>query len=397
MQQRDMRSDVPFLNLADPDFSIRSKAVRDAREQSWYALTPYGIAVLRYAEVGSLLRDARLRQGSYKWPAHNRASGLFAEWWLRMLLNRVGADHDRLRRLVNPAFAPRLVTPLLPRFEEIAEEIIAAFKTRGRFEFMAEFAEPFSTRVICELLGLSHEHWRALADASAGMGLALGVTYAENQDKINAATERMFEYARRLVDERRADLADDFVSNLIKANENKEALDDDELYDMIVLAISGGIDTTRNQLGLGMSMFIDNPGQWKLLRERPDLARNAVEEIMRLRPTTTWVTREALEDISVNGIVIAKGMTVHLFAESAGTDPRAFTPELDIETDHKRHYGFGAGPHYCLGQSIARADMTEAFRVLSQHLKDPAYDGDPVWLPDSGNTGPIKLPIKFSV
>src|SRR5215475_11703003 len=99
------QSEVPFLNLADRNFSIRSTVVREAREKSWYARTPYGIAVLRYAEVGSLLRDARLRQGSYKWPAHNGASGLFADWWLRMLLNRVGSDHDRLRRLVNPAFS----------------------------------------------------------------------------------------------------------------------------------------------------------------------------------------------------------------------------------------------------------------------------------------------------
>lgn len=391
------QSEVPFLNLTDRNFSIRSAVVREAQKKSWYARTPYGIAVLRYAEVGSLLRDARLRQGSYKWPAHNGASGLFADWWLRMLLNRVGSDHDRLRRLVNPAFSPRLVTPLVPRFEAIAEEIIEAFKARGRCEFMSEFAEPFATRVICELLGLSHDHWREMAGASAGMGLALGITYADHQDQINAATERMFDYARQLVDERRAEPRDDFVGNLIKANENKETLNDDELYDMIVLAISGGIDTTRNQLGLGMSLFIENPEQWKLLGARPELARNAIEEVMRLRPTTTWVTREALEDITVNGTLIEKGTTVHLFAESAGTDPRAFEPSVDISCEHKRHYGFGAGPHYCLGQTIARADMTEAFRLLSRHLKQPEYDGEPIWLPDSGNTGPIKLRIKFAV
>jgi cytochrome P450 len=390
------QSDVPFLDLADHNFSIRSAVVREAREKNWYAQTPYGIAVLRYAEVGSLLRDARLRQGSYKWPAHNGASGLFADWWLRMLLNRVGSDHDRLRRLVNPAFSPRLVTALVPRFEVMAEEIIDAFKARGECEFMSEFAEPFATCVICELLGLSQDHWREIADASAGMGLALGVTYADHQDRINAATKRMFDYARQLVDERRADPRDDFVGNLIKANENKETLDNDELYDMIVLAVSGGIDTTRNQLGLGMSLFIDNPEQWKLLSARPDFARNAVEEVMRLRPTTTWVTREALEDITINGILIEKGTTLHLFAESAGTDPRAFEPSLDISSERKRHYGFGAGPHYCLGQTIARADMAEAFRVLSRHLKQPEYDGEPIWLPDSGNTGPIKLRIKFA-
>lgn len=388
-------ADAPYLDLADPNFSIRSKAVREARALSWCARTPYGLAVLRYAEVASLLRDARLRQGSYKWPAHNRASGAFAEWWLRMLLNRVGIDHDRLRRLVNPAFAPRLVAPLVSRFEAIATELIDAFAARQRCEFMSEFAEPYSTRVICELLGIEQSEWRTLADAAADMGLALGVTYGPNQAKVNSATERMLDYARSLVDERRAHPRDDFVTSLIAANENKDTLADDELTDMIVLAIFGGIDTTRNQLGLGISVFIENPEQWTLLAANPEWARNAVEEVMRVRPTTTWVTREVLRDITVNGLDIPRGTTLHLFAESAGTDPTVFEAGIDISCEHKRHFGFGAGPHYCLGQTIARADMMEAFRLLAQRMPGLAYDGDPVWLPDSGNTGPVKLPIRF--
>ena len=103
--------DIPFLRVSDPTFSIRSAEVREARERSWYARTPYGIAVLRYDDVGKLLRDPRLRQGSYAWPAHNDVTGIFADWWLRILLNRSGDDHARLRRLANPAFSPKLIIP----------------------------------------------------------------------------------------------------------------------------------------------------------------------------------------------------------------------------------------------------------------------------------------------
>ena len=111
--------DIPLLRLSDPSFSIRSKEVREARERCWYARTPYGIAVLRYEDVGKLLRDPRLRQGSYAWPAHNHVTGLFADWWLRILLNRVGEDHARLRRLANLAFSPKLIIPLQPRIRRI--------------------------------------------------------------------------------------------------------------------------------------------------------------------------------------------------------------------------------------------------------------------------------------
>jgi cytochrome P450 len=388
-------SEVAFLDLANPKFSIRSQAVRDARAKNWYARTSYGLAVLRHAEVGALLRDARLRQGSYKWPAHNNAAGLFADWWLRMLLNRIGSDHSRLRRLVNPAFGPKIVTPLTPRFEEIANDLIDNFASSGRCEFMSEFAEPYATRVICELLHLSQEHWRTLADISADMGLALGVTYGDNQERVNAATARLFGFAHRIIEDCRKSPDDGFISHLVEANKDKSALSDQELDDMVVLAVFGGIDTTRNQIGLGMSVFIENPESWKLLGKHPELARGAVEEVMRTRPTTTWVTREALEDIVFKDVLIRKGTTLHMFTESAGTDPSVYAPGIDITEERKTHYGFGAGPHHCLGHFIARADMTEALRLLAQRVKNPVYDGEPKWLPDSGNTGPVSLPIRF--
>ena len=164
---------------------------------------------------------------------------------------------------------------------------------------------------------------------------------------------------------------------------------------MVMLAVFGGIDTTRNQLGLAMSMFVEHPDQWRLLAERPELARNAVEEVMRVRPTVTWVTREATEDFVYRDLELRRGTTIHLFSESAGTDPRVFAPGFDIAAERKPHFGFGGGVHHCLGHFIARADMTEALKVLVRRIKNPRYDGEPAWLPDSGNTGAVKLPIAF--
>ena len=239
--------------------------MRAARERSWYARTPYGIAVLRYEDVGKLLRDPRLRQGSHAWPAHNNVTGTFADWWLRILLNRVGDDHARLRRLANPAFSPKLIIALQPKFAELANDIIDKFAGSGRCDFVAEFSEPYVTQVICLLLGLDQIEWRRLADNARDMGLALGVTFNQDVEKIDRATAALFEYAHRVIEERRTrPPGDDFISLLLRANEDKDALSDQELYDMVVLAIFGGIDTTRNQLGLAVSMFVDHPDQWRL-------------------------------------------------------------------------------------------------------------------------------------
>lgn len=393
-----MHGDAHFLNVSDSQFSVRSAEVTAAREASWYANTPYGIAILRYAELKELLRHKMLRQGSYAWPALNNATGSFARWWMNMMLGKEGGDHARLRKLANPAFSPKIVRALLPSFHSMAEELTEAFVGDGRCEYMRQFSEPYATRVVCKLLGIPEDNWRELADITVVMGQALGVSYFEKMDEVNEATDRMFAIAEKLVVDRRSRPAgEDFLSTLLSVNEaSEDALSHQEMLDMIVLTIFAGIDTTRNQLGLGIDMFIQNPQQWELLRARPDLAEAAVDEVMRARPTVTWVTREAVEDFEYQGLRIARGATLHLFSQSACSDPSAFPdPEFDIAAQRKTHFGFGGGIHHCLGNFIARADMQVAFEALSRKVSNIRYDGEPVFLPDSGNTGPLTLPIKF--
>lgn len=391
--------DIPYLDLSAPDFSMRSEAVTAAREKSWYARTNYGIAILRYAEAAKLIRDPRLRQGSHAWPAHNNATGSFADWWLRIMLNREGADHQRLRRLAAPAFSPKIVKVLRPEFQALANELIDAFIDRGRCEFVSEFSEPYATRVICLLLDTPHQDWRHLVALAADMGLALGTSYTQDQAQVNAATDQMVDYARGIVRRLRAGGLDDgFVSSLIRAHdENAAHLSEEEMIDTIVLSIFGGIDTTRSQVALAMDVFVQHPEQWALLGADPELARPAVEEVMRVRPTVTWVTRETLEELEFQELTIPAGTTVHMFSQAACSDPRAFeTPGFDITvTDRKNHFGFGLGAHYCIGHFIARGDMTEALALLARRLRNPRLDGTPEYLRDSGNTGLLRLPIAF--
>lgn len=392
-------ADAPYLDVADPAFSIRSQAVKDARSQSWFARTPYGIAVLRYDEVQKMLRHPKLRQGSHLWPQHNGVTtGKFATWWCNMLLCVEGDTHARLRRMANPAFSPKLIADLQPKFQVLANRLIDQFHARGSCDFIAEFTEPYATGVICDLLGLPFEKWRELADIAADMGLALGVTFKQDLPKIEAAIAKLFAYAEELVADRRANPSPDFIGLLVKAHaDNPDQLSEQEMLDMIVLAIFGGIDTTRNQIGLAMDMFIQNPDQWALLGERPELAKAAVEEVMRTRPTTTWVTRAATEDFEFQGLQIAEGTTLHLWGQAAATDPAAMenAESFDITAARKPHFGFGGGTHHCLGHFIARGDMTAALALMAQRMKNPRFNGTVEWLPDSGNTGAVRMPIAF--
>jgi cytochrome P450 len=427
---------VPFFDIADPAFSVTSAQVRQAREADWYARTSYGLAVLRYDQVARLIRHPDLRQGSRLWPAHHGiTSGPFADWWASWVLNMEGEEHHRLRRLLNPAFSRRIVEPLRPRFGALAAELVDGFAEPGRCEFMAEFAEPYAARVIAILLGIPEDEWPTIAAESAAVGLAMGVRIREHLPRIEAALARLYDYADALIADRQRSPRDDFVTCLVRAHAGEPGQADGaaqaggadqhgtgqagltaaELRDSLVLLIFGGFDTTRNQLGLAMRAFLDHPAQWRLLAERPGLGPAAVEEVMRIRPTTTWVTREATADFTFDGLAIRAGTTIHLFCESAGTDsgeadgagaadpgdadsaePGGAGAGFDITAGERRpHFGFGGGIHYCLGHYVARTDMCEALTVLARRLREPRPGGQAAWLPDSGNTGPVRLPIAF--
>lgn len=389
-------ADVPYFDIADPAFSVQSDEVRTAREEGWYARTNYGLAVLRYEDVSALLKDRRLAQGSARWPERNGVTGgAFARWWSRTLLNLEGTDHDRIRRLLRPAFTPKLIERLTPRFRALADELVDGFAGSGRCEFIADFAEPFAARVLTIMLGIADSEWRTLSAWSGDLGLALAVTIRKDIDRVHAALDGLYGYADDLIRDRTAAPGDDVVSRLVRARRD-DGMSDAELRNAIVLLIFGGMDTTRNQLGLALHTFLRHPEQWALLARHPELGRAAVEEVMRVNPTTTWVTRETVEDIELHGLRIAAGTTLHLFTESAGTDPRAVAPPgFDITVKRLPHVAFGGGSHHCIGHSVARTDLGVALPLLARRLREPRRDGDARPLPLSGNTGFVSLPISF--
>jgi cytochrome P450 len=386
-----------FLDFNQPGFSIRSEQVMNARESNWYATTPFGIAVLRYEDANNLLKDKRLYQGTRKWPAHyGIEDGLLANWWQKMLLSIEGEDHLRLRKLAGPAFSPKTIEPLAPFFASLANELIDNFIDKGSCEFMSEFAEPFSARVITGLLGLDNELWPKVADLATKLGYVFSVTIKEDLPLIEEGLQGILDISNELISKSRLSTKDDFVGTLLKATLEGKAITDEELLSLVSLLIFAGFDTTRNQIGLGIKTFSKHPKQWKLLGENPDLSRVAVEEIMRVNPTITWVSREASVDIEYKDLTIKEGTTIHLLTIPAGSDPRKFeNNEFDITAERAPHFGFGGGMHHCIGHYVARLDMKEAFKALSARLPNMQVAPGDTYLPDSGNTGPTKLVITF--
>lgn len=392
-------ADVPYFDISDPFFSASSERVRAARAASWFARTKFGLAVLRYDEVSALLKDRRLRQGSFAWPAQNGIEqGLLSEWWSEIMLSKEGDDHRRLRKLGNPAFSRTLIERMVPEFQELAEELIDSNAGSGRCEFVSQFAEPYAARVLCKLVGMDEGHWHDLARWSTDMGLAFGVTIRDDLERIEAALTNLYAVSDELIAQRRIEPGDDVVSSLVQAHDAQDGrLSDIELRAMVSLIIFGGMDTTKNQLGLAMQLFVDHPDQYALLAERPELGANAVEELIRWNPTVMWATRRSTEDLEFSGLAIPEGTTIHLLSYPANTDPLAIGEGsgFDITAERPAHFGFGGGPHHCIGHWLARIDMREALPLIARRMRNPRYERPPVVRPVSGLTGPVELHIEF--
>ena len=314
------------------------------------------------------------------------------------MLSKEGDDHRRLRKLGNPAFSRTLIERMVPEFQELAKELIDSYAGSGRCEFVSQFAEPYAARVLCKLVGMDEGHWHDLARWSTDMGLAFGVTIREDLERIEAALTNLYAVSDELIAQRRIDPGDDVVSSLVQAHDTQDGrLSDIELRAMVSLIIFGGMDTTKNQLGLAMQLFVDHPDQCALLAERPELGANAVEELIRWNPTVMWATRRSTEDLEFRGLAIPEGTTIHLLSYPANTDPLAIGEGsgFDITAERPAHFGFGGGAHHCIGHWLARIDMREALPLIARRMRNPRYERPPVVRPVSGLTGPVELHIEF--
>jgi len=390
---------VVMLDFFDPAFHHHNPAVAAAREAHWYARTPIGVTVLRYVEAAELLRDPRLKQGGVEFlAAQGVTTGPAADWMREMLLCVEGVDHARLRRLVSRAFTPRAVDTLRPHMRRIAHQLIDRFAEAGECEFMADFADRLPAFVISEMLGIPAELHEPCHQAVADLGQVFSWSAAQRLAEIAAAIGQLDAIIDELVTERRRHPGDDLISELLAAaEESGDALTDHELRRMISTLLFGSQDTTRNQLGLAMATFVEHPEQWALLAGAPELGPRAVEEVIRVNPTTPCVWRVAVEDLSYRDLHVPAGTSVTIQTSAANTDPRVFgEAEFDITvTRAVRQLSFGGGPHACLGMGLARLELAEALPILAQRLGPIHLAAKPTFLPPTTIYGPLALPLRF--
>ncbi|MFB6438594.1 cytochrome P450 [Streptomyces sp. NPDC056411] len=267
-------------------------------------------------------------------------------------------EHTRYRRLLMGKFTVRRMRQLTARVEQITAEHLDVMERNGPgADLVTAFAQPVPALMICELLGVPYAD-RDTFHRHAATLMTMGVPPAEQA----AAYQALQEYLHGLVLAKRAEPTDDLLGDLARDSD----LSDEELSGLGTFLLVAGLDTTANMLAHGTFALLSNPAQAAALRNEPDLADRAVEELMRYLTVAHTMVRVALEDVEVDGRRISSGESVVLSVEAANRDPEAF-PDPDTLDLHRRatgHLGFGHGIHQCLGQQLARVEMRVALPAL---------------------------------
>jgi cytochrome P450 len=303
--------------------------------------------------------------------------------------------HREYKRLINAYFTPVVVSRYEEPIRDLVSGLIDAFIENGRCEFMSEFARPFPGLAFFDQV--LHAPPDQLAEINQ-MSMAASVP---NHPKGREAWEGMFRWMTEFVKERRSQAPQgDVVDAILAAEIEGRPITDTEVYGLIQLLILGGLDTTAGALGQFMIRFARQPEVPALLRDRPDLIPEGIEELLRLDGPFVFIARTATEDCEVRGRTIKEGERVLISWASANRDESEF-PEPDRFDPFRksiRHLAFGAGPHRCAGSNFARMNLRIALeellrRIGNVELQEPE---GAISFHSAFNRAPIEVPITFT-
>ena len=434
--------DLPEIDPADPELKgerwhermreLAAATMRGDRSGVRLARAPLATVVLDREGGEFFLRTkAAIFPGVLLADLFGISDGPLREEVVRNIINVNGADHGRLRRLVNPALAPRAIDRYRPAMREILAELwepIGTVEEGGddgaggaggaggsagvadgggavEVDLVASLTRPYPARVIAAVMGAPAEDADRLHDWSMWIQrqfdpIALGDP--EQLATIQRKVEEFYGWVRPLIDRRRETPSDDLISSLIAAEEEGDRLSGVELENLVLNILVGGVDTSQSQLAHALRLLAAKPEQWAALRADPDgLALRAVDEAVRFEPITPFTARLLTEDVEYGGVTFPQGTVVSICSFTGNRDPEAFADaerfDITVERDAARSLTFGAGIHFCVGRNLARAEIAEALAFLAGRVEWIEPAAEPGLQSVSGIYGVESLPVRIGL
>ncbi|WP_328468102.1 cytochrome P450 [Actinoplanes sp. NBC_00393] len=342
------------------------------------------LVLTRYQDVRQVLSDPRfsrlLNADDAARVTANESGGVFGSEQAER--TPVGEGHQRWRRLVGRYFTAKRMAAMQPRIQAMAEQLLDEMVAGGApADLVSAYGFPLPVWVICDLLGVPDSDRVKFAYWSDHM---LSLT-RYRQDEINAAQLEFGEYIWAHIDAKRAEPGDDLISDLIVVADAEDGqLSQMELIGTAQGLLVAGHETTANMIGKMTAMLLADRDRWEQLLAEPALVRSAVEEALRFDANPGFgMPRYLTEEIEVSGTKLPPGTTVISSMAAANRDEEAFdnAGDMDLRRTPNPHLAFGAGPHSCIGQALARTELQTALNVLLNRLPGLRLDGSPEELP----------------
>jgi cytochrome P450 len=377
----------PWLGAFPPELARQSDpytALRRIREFDPVNQTPFGIwRLLRYDDVVRMLREVpagvRFADGT---SFGGQAPGLSLPG--RFILQQDPPNHTRLRKLMSIAFRPKATERLRERAGEIVDAQIDEALERGSMDVIADLALPVPATLICEMMGVPSSDRAKFTEWTSAATHLLAALLQDPEivaRGVDAATQ-LAAYFTDLIHERRRDLRDDILSDLIRAEEEGDRLSSDELLSQCIGLLIAGFETTIGLIGNGVRALLQNPEQLAALQADPSLIGGTVEECLRYDGPILLTIRITRDETAFGDKVIPPNTPVMCMLGSANHDPAHFVDpdRFDIRRKDNDHLSFGGGVHFCLGAHLARMEAQQAIGGLARRLRglELASD-DAVW------------------
>jgi hypothetical protein len=272
-------------------------------------------------------------------------------------------EHTRFRKILQPFFSPHTLKEMLPSLQKQALDIVDDIAKRGECEVVADLAIPYPSQVFLTLFGLPPEDRDKLIPWKDSV-IALADSPSLEGHDLTPAME-LVAYLAEAISERRANPGPDILSQVLSGD---DALDDTEAMGLSFLFVLAGLDTVTAAMTSALLELARNPELRATLREDPDQMSVFVEEIVRLEPPAPMLPRVTTAEVTIGDVTLPPDTMVRLCVAAINRDDSDEISTNDVVMDGKvhRHWGFGGGPHRCLGSHLARMELT---LILDEWLK----------------------------
>lgn len=325
-------------------------------------------AVFQYADVMNVLKDATNYTNGFI------LEGMGKVWDGLMILGMDGPAHRQVRALLQPAFMPDNVNKWRPKIDRVVREDFIQPMLKDKHADLMEMGLHFPVRVMYALVGFPEDKpddYKQYAAWALSMLAAnqLDKAKAEEGRKIAAlAVKGLYDVLIAQVKKRRAEgvTGDDLITRLMNAEYEGHKLDDHEVATFARSLLPAAGETTTRTFSAAMNFLLTEPGLMDRVRNDRSLVPKLIDEAVRYEPSSTFKVRETAADVEIGGVLIPKGSFVQCMVASANRDESVFenADRFDIDRRQKPSFGFGFGPHMCIGQFVAKLELNCAINVL---------------------------------